>query len=122
MGIWTMELPGWQPCPLNRLLHCHWGTAAKRKALDRDTIAAAVLVYGVPPATGKRRVELRIILAKGQRASDPDSFWKSLLDGLTHARAIRDDNRQWCELGPARFARGEDLVTLVTLVDVAMTW
>jgi hypothetical protein len=39
-----------------------------------------------PPATDKRRVSLRITLGYRQRAGDPDSDLKSLLEALTAAR------------------------------------
>ena len=115
--IWTLEVPGWVPCELNKLLG-HWGNAASRKKHDREIIARAVLAYAVPPATCKRIVSLLIVLPKGQRAYDPDAPWKSLLDALVSAGALKNDSRAWVQAQPVRFARGEGLTTFITLQDV----
>jgi hypothetical protein len=44
---------------------------------------------------------------KGQRAPDPDAFFKSLWDALVHAGMLVDDNRQHVELAPVTFSRAE---------------
>lgn len=114
----TLEIPGWHPTLLNKLYDGHWAARARLKAADAQTLAAAVLVYAVPPATGKRRVRLHVVLAPRQRAGDPDAYAKSLLDGLVLAGALKDDNRQWCEWERPTFSRGEHAVSYVTLEDV----
>jgi Holliday junction resolvase RusA-like endonuclease len=73
---------------------------------------------GVPPAAGKRRVSLTLTLAPRQRGADPDAYRKSLLDALTHAGMLLDDNRQGVELGPVQFIRGEHKATAILLEDV----
>lgn len=118
MSIYTLAIPGWSPTPLNRLIGCHWGTAAKRKAHDRDILGTAVVSYCVLPAFRRRRVSLMVVLPKGKRATDPDSLWKSTLDALVHHGAIKNDNKEWVELGKVEFARGPELMTILTLEDV----
>ena len=118
MCMWTLEIPGWQPTPLNRLIGYHWATRSKRKVHDAEIVGRAVKVYGIPPATTKRRVSLLVVLPKGKRATDPDSLWKSLLDSLVHAGALKNDSPAWVELAPVRWARGEALETFITLEDM----
>ncbi len=108
----------WHPTALNRLMHGHWATGARRKKVDRRIIEAYCYLAQVPPAAVKRRVTLTIVLGPGQRAPDPDSLWKSLLDGLTHCRALKNDSRQWVELMPVEFERGKEKGTRIVLEDV----
>lgn len=113
MNRWEMEIPGWQPTPLNKIMGCHWGTRNRRKKHDYEQIGLARLIYGVLPATGKRRVSLIVTLSKGQRALDPDAYWKVVLDGLVACKALTDDSRQWCEMGVVEFRRGEKGTVIV---------
>lgn len=118
MAVYTLEIPGWHPTPLNKLLNSHWAKAGRMKEADREMVGKACLVYGVQPAICKRRVRLLLVLGKGARACDPDAYQKSLFDALVHAKALRNDNRQWCELTTPRFARGDVAGTFITLEDV----
>jgi Holliday junction resolvase RusA-like endonuclease len=102
MTCYTLDIPRWHPAPLNKLLG-HWRTAHQFKKNDRSVITA--YACRTPKAQGKRRVSLHIILDKGQRASDPDSYFKSLCDALVHAGMLVDDNRQHVELAPVTFSR-----------------
>lgn len=111
-------IPNWHPATLNQLLAGRW-QAAKLKRQDRAIIAAyARNAALIPLALGKRRVGLRIVLGPRQRAGDPDCYWKSLLDALTHASLLTDDNRQGVELAPVRFDRDEQRRTEITLTDL----
>lgn len=114
-STWTLWIPGWHPTPLNKLMHGHWSIGAKRKKADAQQVATAVRAYGVPPAICSRRLEVLIVLGKGQRACDPDAYLKSLLDALVLAGALKNDNRTWVEWFPPRFARGEIAATYITL-------
>jgi hypothetical protein len=115
---WTMEIPGWAPAALNQL-QGHWGTKCRLKKLDADTIATAAMAYGVPPATGKRRVSLTIIYPPKQRRHDKDAFWKSMLDALTRCGALKDDGPKWVEFGQPVYARGDELRSFITLEDLS---
>ena len=114
----TLEIPGWMPARLNELIHGHWAKGAKLKKRDREIVSQAAYAHKTPYATEKRRVSVLIVLPSGKRAPDPDSLWKSLLDALVATQALRNDSPAWCELGRVRFARGEELVTYLTLESV----
>lgn len=116
MSTHGLIIDGWHPCRLNQLVSVHWANRSRLKRVDRQFVAT----YGrdLPRATGKRRVRLRIVLGPGQRAGDPDAYWKSLLDALVHAGLLLDDNRQHVELGPVAFDRAEKRRTEIILEDI----
>jgi Holliday junction resolvase RusA-like endonuclease len=103
MTCFTLDIPTWHPTPLNKLMKGHWSNGHQLKKVDRAMVAA--YASGIPKAKGRRRVSLHIILNKGQRAPDPDAFFKSLCDALVHAGALVDDNCQYVELAPVTFSR-----------------
>jgi hypothetical protein len=88
------------------------------KKADRNMVGGYCLVGRVPAADGKRRVSLEITLAPGQRACDPDSQLKSLLDSLVAAGVLKNDSHLWCECAPVTFARGPKRSTKITLEDL----
>ena len=118
VGEYVISIPDWTPTPVNKLLCAHWGTAAKRKKADARMVWAYAASAQIPKATGKRSVELTITLAPRQRAADPDSPWKSLLDALVRCGLLTDDNRQGVELLPVKFERGERKATRIVLRDL----
>jgi Holliday junction resolvase RusA-like endonuclease len=97
----------WHPAKLNELMGGHWSKGHRLKKRDREMVWA--YSQGEAKATGKRRVELTIILKPKQRAADPDAQWKSPLDALKHAGMIVDDNRQGVELMPVVYLRGTEM-------------
>jgi len=113
--IWTMEIPGWHPCALNKLVHSHHHRASSFKAKDREIVARACLVYAIPAAEARRSVEIHLVFAKGARACDPDAYWKSLLDALVHARALKNDSMDWVVCRPPAYSRGERQTSFITL-------
>ncbi len=117
-ATWSIPLPiGVRPASLNEIMAGHWSKGAALKKRDRRVIGIAAVMAGVPKATGKRRVSLAIVLPKGQRRWDADGLFKSLLDALTHAEMLVDDNPKWCELGTVSYSRGERLSTIIVLED-----
>jgi hypothetical protein len=102
VATYTLTIPGWHPARLNHLLTGHWRPRYRLKRADADTVAFYARLGGIPRATGKRRVSLRITLGYRQRAGDPDCYWKSLLDALKTAGLIVDDDRFGVDLGPER--------------------
>lgn len=115
----TLRIERWHPTRLNELLG-HPMHRARRKTADAQLIAYSCRDAGVTRATVPRAVMVTIALAPRQRAGDPDAYWKSLLDALTHAGAIVNDNRQWCELRPVQFARAAQPATVIELDDVVL--
>ncbi len=111
---YRFTFPG-HPARINELLG-HWGKAAKRKKLDRDTVA--IVARDIPKAKGKRRVDIHLIMGPRQRTPDPDSSWKSLLDSLVACGQLVDDRKECCELGSVTFSRGKAAETVVTLTDL----
>ena len=107
----------WLPTRANQL-RGHWAEAARLKRVDRDLIAGYVAYHRLPVAVGRRRVTLNITLSPKCRGTDPDAWWKSLLDALTHAGMLVDDSSKWCELGPVTVKRGKEKGTEILLDDV----
>lgn len=106
MTEYTIIIPHWHPTPLNKLIHKHWGRTMRLKHADAQMIGTYAHIVNIPKATGKRSVRLIIILGKGQRACDPDAYYKSPLDALVKLGYLIDDNRQNLELLPTAFQRG----------------
>lgn len=116
----TLWIPRWHPTPLNRLMHCHWSKKNRMKKADTHMVHA-YLVRADGKLKGRmvrRRVAVTIVLQPGQRACDPDSQQKSLLDALKHADAIVDDNRLWCEPVPPQYERDAEWGTVIVLQDL----
>ena len=115
----VLTIDGGHPARLNQWDGRHWSVRARLKRRDRETVGLYARLAAIPPAAGRRRVSLRLTLAPRQRAGDPDSYWKSLLDALVHAGLLVDDNRQSVELGEVTFERGSIRRTAIVLEDVA---
>ena len=115
--MYTIYIPDWTPTPLNKLLKVHWSNSRKMKKTDAEIISAYSRSC-VPATIQKRSVSLIIILPKGQRACDPDAYWKSLLDGLVKCGLLVNDSARWCQNGFVEFARGERLASFIILEDL----
>jgi hypothetical protein len=92
---------------------------AKAKKGDRELIHYYAKMANVPPAASKRRVSLLLTLGPRQRGGDPDAYWKSVLDGLVHCGALKNDTKEWVALGDVEYHRGPQKATRITLEDVA---
>lgn len=113
---WTLNIPGWHPTPLNKLLG-HWAKAGRLKSHDKEIIGKAVMAGGIPEAFAKRKIELLIIHPPGKRFCDPDAYSKSLLDALTANKVLFNDSHQWVEMDRPEFARGKVLRTVITITE-----
>ena len=115
-----MRIEGWHPVRLNEFVGKHWSVGAGRKKRDQTTVAKHAMAYRTTPALGRRRVDLTIVLAKGQRRPDKDAFWKSALDALAASKLLIDDNPDGCEPGTVTYKRSgtEAKWTEITLTDV----
>ncbi len=114
---YRLMVPGWRPTLANEL-RCHHMVAARKKARDREQIARAMLVYGVPRATGPRHVRVTIT-GRYARFPDPDAPWKALMDALTTAGAIVDDSAEWCRWEWPVYRRGPK-GTAIELEDIEL--
>ena len=117
MAVYKLRIDRWQPARLNQLL-AGWKTAYRLKKVDRNMIGHYCKSNQIPIAQGPREVNLLITLGPKQRAGDPDSYWKSLLDALVKADMLIDDNRQYVRLGAVDFVRGDERATLISLTDL----
>jgi hypothetical protein len=112
--IWTLDIPGWHPTPLNELLG-NRHKAGRLKRHDATIIAAAVLAYAVQPADSKRHIDLTLIYPPSQRAVDPDASWKSLFDALVCAKALRNDSKRWVSYDEPTILRGPVKRCIITI-------
>lgn len=115
MPEYTLTIPNWHPTRLNQLL-THWAVANKRKKSDYQLVWG--YAHTLPKARGKRRLELTIILGPGQRAADPDAYFKVICDALVKLGLLTDDNRQGVELAPVIYRRGKEKATIIRLTDM----
>jgi len=103
----------------------HYGERSSLKKQDRHRIAVECLVCGITKATGRRRVDMVVILPPKQRRIDKDNARKSLFDALTACGAILGDSPNLLAEGFVSFARSESLAgeqpvwgTMVILTDM----
>lgn len=115
---WTMDIAGWHPAPVNKLLTSHWSKAGKMKRVDKFMIKDVAMAYGIPVATVKRRVELYLVYAPKERAVDPDASWKSLLDALVGSGIIKNDSHVWVDYASPVVMRGPHRRCFITIQDV----
>lgn len=116
--IHTIDLPGFVPVSVNRLMNGHWAKRKRLKDSDASFVAYSCLAAQIPPAEGKRRVSCFIQVSGRRRSPDPDNVLKSLLDALVRCRMLIDDSAKYIELGSIQVVRGEKTTTTVTLEDI----
>lgn len=114
-GRWEIVIPAWHPPRLNRLMR-HWAATHRLKRECRRVLA--LFAGRVPRAEGRRRLALTITLGPRQRAGDPDSYFKALLDACVAQGLLVDDSRSWLDLAPVAFARGPERATVIVLEDL----
>lgn len=99
LGPWQFRFRG-LPANLNSYLGAHWSAKHRQKKRTYAYIHAACLDCGVPTATARLAVTVRLTLARGRKPPDHDNLLKALLDGLVAAGALVDDGPDWCEIRP----------------------
>lgn len=118
MAEYTIRIPNWFPVRLNEMQGRHWAVGARRKKADRNLIAC--YTAHLPKATTRRRVQLVLEMAKGQRKPDPDSMQKGLHDALKHAGMLVNDSDAWVEMTHPIYVRSgtEFFSTTIRLTDI----
>jgi hypothetical protein len=111
----VIHVPDWLPPTTNQLMRGKIRTRIRLGKSCRNMIFAYAFSARIVPAQGKRRVTIRLSLGPGRRGCDVDAPQKAVLDALKHARAIRGDTREWCELAPVEFVEhsAADAITIV---------
>ena len=121
MARYEITIEDWQPATVNELM-ASVKQRIRLKRRDRAFINLYVKVRGgVPAATGKRRVGLRLTMQKGQRRPDVDANHKSFLDALKYCGLIVDDGPLWLEITPVEFdpvRLDGHFLTTITLEDL----
>lgn len=120
--IHRIEIAGWRPATANELMNCHWRTKHKLKKRDVEFVGVYAHMKGFATMYTplRRRVSLEITLTGHQKQADPDAYWKSLLDALVQSELLKDDSREWCELGTVTYRCGskEEAGTVIVLEDL----
>ena len=95
------------------------GGYAKRAAIVRFgwLIKAAMAEYGVPPATGKRRI-LTTIVFTTKRRRDRANYCKIWDDAMVEAVLLVDDCPEWYDDALPKLQVGEKSCTMVEIWEV----
>src|SRR6185369_1450814 len=92
MLSYRLSVPHWRPALCNTWRGRHWSVAHRLRKQTVQLLGVYARLQQVPPATGRRRVSVEIVLAPRQRQPDRDAFDKLLLDALTGAGLLLDDS------------------------------
>ena len=113
---WQFAIPQFVPTTLNRLMRGRRRDRIRLAKGDRELVTYYARSSGIPPATGKRRVSIKVSMPG--RRPDPDSILKSTLDALVAAGLLRTDSSRWCQLGDVTVEHGDERQTVVRLEDL----
>lgn len=116
---YVVTIPGWRPTPDNKIAGgTHWATRKRLKDADAEMVAAYCTLADVPRATGKRRVQLQVVLVGRQKETDPLAYAKSLLDALVKCGRLVDDTSEYVEWVPPAYKRGAEASCTILLTEV----
>ena len=113
---WQFAIPQFVPTALNALMRGRRRDRIRLAKGDRELVTYYARSSGIPPATGKRRVSIKVSMPG--RRPDPDSILKSTLDALVAAGLLRTDSSRWCQLGDVTVEHGDERQTVVRLEDL----
>jgi Holliday junction resolvase RusA-like endonuclease len=110
-----ITIPDYRPPSLNQYIGKHWSIGHKMKKQCKEL----VLAYSrhIPAATGRRSVQMHVVLGKGMRQHDADNTQKLILDALVHAGMLVDDSPKWVEFLGVTYERGVHQ-TIISLEDL----
>lgn len=110
-----ITIPSYRPPSLNQYIGKHWSIGHKLK----NTCKQMVLAYSrhIPPAIGRRSVQMHIVLGKGMKRYDADNTQKLILDALVHSGMLVDDSPKWVRFDGVTYERGVHQ-TIITLTDL----
>lgn len=95
--LWTVWVERWHPNSINECRGKHWEVEARIKRKMTDLLIAYRVANGIPRATGKRRVSLRLTFPPGARRPDKGNLRKLFDDACKRAGLIKDDGPLWLE-------------------------
>jgi hypothetical protein len=116
--VQTFTIDNWHPTSINELTKGRVRRGIRLKKLDRNLVAAYAIKFGITKATGRRRVDLTIVLGPRQRGCDPDAYHKSLLDALKNAGLLIQDTRHGVSFTEPTYIRADAHATIITLTDL----
>lgn len=94
---WEILIPDWLPSAMNSLMRNSWDSYMGERRFVQRYLSDNH--RDIPPAMGKRAVQMVIIKTTGQWDDEPnlDARSKATLDAMTKLAILRDDNRKWLE-------------------------
>src|SRR5437762_2092380 len=92
MPTFVLIVPQWRPPLANAWRGRHWSIAHRLRKQATQLLGAYARLQRVPPATGRRKLAVEIVLAPRQRQPDRDALDKLLLDSLVGAGLLLDDS------------------------------
>jgi len=107
-GSWTVVIPGWIPANKNLKARGPWKWHRARKR-DNTVIATALVLAGVPPAWGKRRVSLAAEKQNARNLPDPQNLEESFFDSLECGKFLIKDSPEWMESPRATIVVNRDM-------------
>jgi Holliday junction resolvase RusA-like endonuclease len=111
MSTTVLYLPKFLPTSLNKSVGRHWSVKAKQKNGDLEIVQhyareqRLAMTLHLDAALPARRVNVRMVLPKGQRAFDRDNILKGLLDALVQCGLLVNDSPRWCQIGQIEYVR-----------------
>jgi hypothetical protein len=115
---YSFTVPNYLPPTLNAIMRGHLRTRMKKSRECHDLFGHYFKESGIPKATCKRRVMLKLTLGPRRNTFDVDAPWKGTLDALTACGAILGDRPDQCEITPLQQVRGEQSACEILLEDM----
>lgn len=115
---WEILIADWLPSSMNSLLRNSWSSyMGERRFIQRYL---SDNYRHIPPAMGKRGIQIVIIKTSGQWDDEPnlDGRSKATLDAMTKLAMLRDDSRRFLEWHHVQEVHGTIKGVAIRLWDV----